>query len=685
MACLKRLLAVALALVPTVARAAPVSMANQVCPPAANPCIVSTKFDVAAGAVLDFGLRALEIAAGGALNVGFFSMTIKAGSVIVRPDGALRAAGGSVTVVSQGNITIEAAGSARGLVDAALEDGGVISLCTPSCVTGLGGGTIQIDGDLKAQATGGFGFGGLVELVGNLVTISETGRIDVTGGGEGGGGSIDVFAEGNISVNGLITAAGGSSDGGDVTLDSGTDVITTAEINVNGRLGASGSGFAVDIFTTRHVSIGGLIDGRGRGNFGFGGDGADVFILSEMGDVTVTGPIMVDAGPPDGFGGGVDLITDGGDIVQTGAVTASSPGNEGLGGDVGYTSTGAITVGSVDATGGLEGGSFTAYTLDDFTVTGLVDISGTGALLYGGGTIDIQSCALTVGTTARLKTIGPNGTNVLHASGAMLVEGTLMAGGSNLFEYRSPALPPVIAAGAVITPDAQIVLNTLLVPCGGFPPTTTTTSTTVPSTTTTTTLGGGTTTTSPATTTTAPPTTTTTTVPATTTTTTTAAPTTTTRPPTTTTSTTLPAPECSAGAPGACEDGDGCTLDSCGADGLCVHEQRTEYDAVGCRLEALREVIDTTPAADLGGTRAQRRLGAKVTKTGAKLAAARIAPPARVAAKLKRAGKLLGGFMSNVDRGEQNGKIRGPVAEELRSLASEAASLLQPLIAAATP
>ncbi|HLK10832.1 MAG TPA: hypothetical protein VKW76_05590 [Candidatus Binatia bacterium] len=195
-------------------------------------------------------------------------------------------------------------------------------------------------------------------------------------------------------------------------------------------------------------------------------------------------------------------------------------------------------------------------------------------------------------------------------------------------------------------------------------PASTTTSTT---TTVTTTTAGGATTTSTTTTTTTdtlPPTSTT------------VVSTTTTLDPTgrvdpTTSTTLVPPVACAADDPGACDDGDPCTLDACVA-GICAHQPAAGLDAVGCRLETLAGLLapGSAPRPLL------RRLRARVGAARALVRRGGAQPPARARRTLARAAHALAGFVATVEGGMERGRLDAGLGARLVGLATDAARRL---------
>src|SRR2546425_10044746 len=78
-----------LALAALSARVSLATVASDLCPATADPCVVSTAKAVAPGSTLDLGSRGLDVRAGGSLSVSSGLMTILAGSLRVGSGGAL--------------------------------------------------------------------------------------------------------------------------------------------------------------------------------------------------------------------------------------------------------------------------------------------------------------------------------------------------------------------------------------------------------------------------------------------------------------------------------------------------------------------------------------------------------------------------------------------------------------------
>jgi hypothetical protein len=444
------------------------------------------------------------------------------------------------------------------------------------------------------------------------------------------------------------------------------------------------------------------------------------------GDITLNAPIDLSGTAPDGAGGLADLEA-GGSFTQNPAAPLLAGGGDGTdsgGGDVSYTSGTDMLVGAIDVSGGgfgggsidCEGEGLTTVAGEsnadgddagDITFIGLtVNVLGNvhAAAQPGGsgGTISMAGCELDVPQGASMLMSGSASGALLQASGPMTIGGSILSDGPNSFQYLS--IPPTILHSAVIRPPTPPTQNPALPTCDKlFPDETTTTTipgattTTTSTLTTTTTIPGATTTTSTSLSTTSSSTvstTSTSTVTTTTVSTTTVSTTTVTTTSTssstssstlstvvTTTSTTSSTrPECTATDASACDDGDGCTVDSCSADGRCVHDQKTGVDGVTCKLEALDADLTAAGSTNLGGAARAAALIGKVSRARTLVEASRPLTGRKRLKKLKGAGKQMTAFEKLVHKGQAKGKIAAATATALLDVASDAASGLQQLI-----
>src|SRR5882724_1447121 len=206
------------------ARVSLATVASDLCPATADPCVVSSAKTVTPGSTLDLGSRALDVRAGGSLSVSSGLMTILAGSVRVESGGALlgsstQATGASIKVMTSGDIRVETGANGAGTIDVSAD-------LSPGEIDLLAHGNVVLAGSINANANSTQGDGGVINVSadGNL---SVTGPIAATAGLQGLGGEITVRAGGTLATSAIVRADGG--DGGDVELDAlGGDITTGA-------------------------------------------------------------------------------------------------------------------------------------------------------------------------------------------------------------------------------------------------------------------------------------------------------------------------------------------------------------------------------------------------------------------------------------------------------------------------
>jgi len=674
--------------------------AADLCAPTADPCVVAGAIAVGGNSTLDLGGRALVITGSGSLDVGGGDVLVFAGRLEMQPGARFLSKGGSIDVTTLDAIDVQATDK-QARVDVSGNDGGFVSL--------VAGGALTIDGQVLANALAASGDGGSVDVEGLGVEIGAAARLSAEGGRSGFGGDITVEASAGCAVSGTIDASAGS-DGGPICIEAENDLVVGPTAMLDGRSGAGGVGDELDLTSfSGSVTLAGTVTGQAAGSADLGGGSGMALVVDADADVAVDATIELSGAGSDGSGGSADFGGSG-DVTYQGTIDVSAPGGFGSGGEVSFsTDTGLVDVqGDVDASGPASAGAILVQSFGDVRISGALVADGPPGFLASG--VDVEGCAIDVPTgaelsSAKVSAAGQGTQNTLKASGQMTIAGLLAAGVGNRLEYRDPAAPPILT-GASITPAATVVNNPALVPCGGpITTTTTTTSTstsstsTTPTTTTTTTSSTESTTSSTSTSSTETTTTTSTTevtLPPTTSTssttstsettsssqTTTSSTTSTTTPrvvTTTTTSvpttsTTLP-PRASC-EPATCDDGDGCTDDSCDPQRGCVHAARTGFDAVTCRLAAIATALRASSAHDLGGAGAQARLAASVGKIEKIIDGARAAHGRPLVVRVKRAKKLLGSFLRTIRKGQQRGRIPANVADRIEALGNDAASQL---------
>jgi hypothetical protein len=668
-------------------------------------------YPVTPGSNLDFGTCALTLDSGAtvALTTGAGSgVTIEAASLTMNANATIQGSpkaqapndGGYFAITVTGAILLDAGATIS--VDA--EDAGTseIDLTAGGPITLEGGAGTNV---LSARALSSGGDGGILNVLANGdVTIDAA--LSVASGDQGGGGDICITTNNaKVTVNGPLDASGGEFDGGCIDVESDLDLMATAAAKLKvdgGGLSGSGGQIILDANVQGPVTIDGPVSGKAAGSnqnsSEGGGDGGELDSFTTNGSVTVNGQVDLPGGTGGGGGGTVDIEPTG-DLIVDAALSLPGSGNGSCGGSatlgaVGTSnvtlSTNAIDVSSdscggggvflsaddtamvageinADSNGTQLGGGSIQLLADTLTVGGKLHASG------GGGEVNLQACSLTLAATGQTVATGPNGFNLLQASGPMEIEGTMTATVANTLDYLDPAHLPVVQSSNV-SPPAVIVDDNPAVPplCPGqtIPTSTTstisttsttigvTTSTTVP---TTTTLVVGTTTSTSTTTTTttkalSPTTsarsststtsTTSSTVVASISSTTVAASTTSTVTVPRSTTTTIPAPPCSG--------------------------QPTTFDAASCSIQLLTDTVETTTPTALGGSRTAHRLGALLKQADHALDS--VEHGTRVKASLRKTRRALNTFEVLVHIGlkRQRGAIEPEVGQLILRLAVNA-------------
>jgi len=606
--------------------------------------------------------------------------------------------------------------------------GGTFCIDATGALT-LGGSSGGID------ASGGqLGCGGCIALAtensGADLTLAVPLLVDASGL-DGGAGEVDISAGGRAILRGDIDASAANGCGmlcimalSDITLDAPA-----------GALRADGPGGCVALCAGRDVVLGSPLVSAAATSTVSGNDAGSLCVASGR-NITANGPVNVSASGPNAggmidveacrnlsIGGAATLAADGGLGGGSGGTIFLLAGGSGFPGD-------ATLSGQAHARGTAAPGA-AAADLTGCTVhvgpTGLLDTRGdararntlkartglrvdAGALIAttGGDPTSRNFVTLPVGAP----TPSPGAFSPLLAPGDVHFQPICTPSnqppgclppcpvcGNGRVEY-----PETCDNGAADGPCQPCDANCRTFTCDDGNPctidtcdplagcmrslipgcTTTTTTTIAPPTTTT---GSSTTTTSTSpgvtTTTAIAPTTTTSITTVTQTTSTTVAPSSTTTSTSSTaatsstTSTTAP-PECTADTPGACDDHDLCTRDTCVA-GRCVHAPLVSFDAVLCRLDGLTAAMEAAPATAVGGSRSQHMLETGVARARAFTVAGQAAQGRRRARQLGKAQRKLAAFIHAVQRGMRRKKIEPDLGARLLSLADAAMADLAPL------
>ncbi len=416
---MSRVVVLTLALAVLVAGARPggATTPADLCPPAADPCEINANFAITPGSgLLDFGTRAVIVKAGRTLDAGFNALMIKAGSLRLEPGAKLLAAGGVVSVSTEGAIELQTSGTTRAKIDVSDPFGaGAVELITQS-------GPVVLDGILWAKGTDTEADGGeLLVLAGGDIT--NNGELSAKGGGDAGGGIITLISTGGkVDVLKKTDVTAGSFDGGELDFEALGDVTIAAgaDMDVSGG-GKGGSGGAVLLVSNEgNITIGGkvlgLAGGTGEDGGGFGGS---LDAIAAIGAVALNANVTVPGA--DGGGGG-----DGGDVTLIGGTTVTVNAN-------------------IDSRGGRD------------TFGGLLGHGGGGLLLFRG-------CNVTIPAGRTITATGANfGAVLVRASGQATLAGTILATQVVDVTIRNAALPPIVTG--VVTPAPVVTVDTGLPPC----------------------------------------------------------------------------------------------------------------------------------------------------------------------------------------------------------------------------
>src|SRR5262245_20188436 len=465
------------------------TIADDLCAPAADPCVVNTTLTLDPGSTIDLGSRALTFGAAARITVGAGSVDIFAGSVRLLPGaritGSAGLVGSTLTITSTGTISLEALGDTRSRIDlSAVLITGSVTLQAASDVT--------VAGDIISDGRDDDADGGFILLDSENGKVLVTGSLSAKGGSLSSGGSVLVFAGGPIDLTQIVNVSGGDFGGGDVTIVGDGDVIVRKDVLAGGG-GFSGDGGSLEIDARGTATVLGMFEGDAAGDsVEGGGTGGDVEINAD-GDILVSGQMVLNGAFPDGEGG-TFFVQSGGSFTGTATVQLVGNGIDGCGGSADISAARNATVGRIDVSGGSGGGG-------DVTVQGLGTVTSSGVLTgdatvgfgsggvillrgrdvttndvvraNGGsagvnGLIALEGCNVTVSQPSEIRTAGGSqGGNRVRASGRATIRGKLITtgGGTNTIEFRDPSLPPVITGQ--VSPATVPVMNPLLQPCPG--------------------------------------------------------------------------------------------------------------------------------------------------------------------------------------------------------------------------
>jgi hypothetical protein len=495
----------------TACTAADVIAQDSNCPAGTGPCTIKKDFTIPNGCTLDFGTRDVTLANLAVLTIPSTVATIKAGNFTVAAGGFIDARGTSSTPPNDvgGSLTIQTTQNFSVLKTTLTGRIDVSASTSPGNIEIIAGGSVSIQGALRANSTA-TADGGFIDITaGGDITSTSGSDISASGAGGGVGGEVDLSANGKIDVGNTIDLDG--YDGGALNTDSGAET-NLRDVTMKGvgagssTLIEAGLGGCLDVTAGTFVQMLGQITASGTG----GGCGGDVSIEADFGNITIAGHIDANAALPEaqdtGAGGGtVELTSVGAVIVQsTGQVNARSDGTLGYGGAICVDSDDAlIAAGTIDASGGQCGGSIDICTeasvtfnntvtagarnvggfggavtvaagdfgIGDLSVNSTIDVTGGACSTENGcgvaGSMDLEGCNVTVGVSGHLDARAPGGggENTVTAHEQLRINGPVEAqatdssgiNGTNGFVYPSRK-PPIVAA--TVNPPAGLSART---------------------------------------------------------------------------------------------------------------------------------------------------------------------------------------------------------------------------------
>jgi len=257
----------------SLANAAVVESPDDVCAPAANPCIVSTLVEVDGAFPLDFGLRTVRVTETGQfqgtldLSCGAFeSVTTGTWMKILDVDG-----GGFAMITASRGCSLNpalpcmsdtvCADAGAGVCSSG--DGGIrLSGRLTGVSSGLAlraAGDVALEGEILQPGISPFPDGGNFTVESAFGSIESAARVDLNSGvndgyygGLGFGGSVLLRAAKDVTLREQIAATGGYAE---IEIDAGRDIIVLAGILAQGRQGDDSNGGTIDLSAAQDLRI----------------------------------------------------------------------------------------------------------------------------------------------------------------------------------------------------------------------------------------------------------------------------------------------------------------------------------------------------------------------------------------------------------------------------------------------
>lgn len=373
-----------------VCTAADVALVDPGCPSGSGTCFLTQTLDVGDGCDLEFASRAVIVTSSGVVRaaattqVGSFSMrcatlTVASGGSIEARGEALSGAlarGGSIRIVTSGDVVIDRAPNAGRIDVSGRADGGLLRI--------QAGGSVTLRGRLGADGLSNDGGSGSIAIDSNggIVSTAASEISAVSGAAASEGGTVELEAKDAIRLGGTVDLAG--SDGGSLVLS------TSGELDLGrvegSALGDGGNGGCVEIEAQRLVRLLGPVSLRGGNSNEGGGCGGFLGIAVSRGDLSVQADVNVDSGSSDGAAGEILLSSAGALTVAANTMlSASGTIGESCGGSLDMTAATALNVlGGLDAGGGIAGGSIDLRSSAELRVDGTLRADGRASGATGG-------------------------------------------------------------------------------------------------------------------------------------------------------------------------------------------------------------------------------------------------------------------------------------------------------------
>jgi cysteine-rich repeat protein len=302
----------------------------------------------------------------------------------------------------------------------------------PATLTIVAAGDILISKAVNLKGSDTNADGGEFTVSSTLGSVHISDDVFVAGGGESAGGTVNVDAAVDVTIDALIDASGGSFDGGTIEIDAGRDYIQNGELVVDAT-GGDGVGGDVSLNAGRDVILTpGTTSNRRRISAGGntsrdleGGDGGTIEVVAgrdvNFGSVS---RLEADGADPDAEGGEISVVA-GRDASLGGELRSRSRGIRGGGDFITVAAQGRVDIpasGTIDVTGGSRGGGTLQIDVaGPFSNFGPIDVSGGNGGAGGHVSVESGDVALLEGSMVVAGVRGEGTDNLLMVK-ACLVE-----------------------------------------------------------------------------------------------------------------------------------------------------------------------------------------------------------------------------------------------------------------------